>query len=947
MRPLPKFTYRLINLLVFLFFLYAKGQHTNEVFAQLDGESREIQVQQKYLYVNTSDTSLNSIWFYDWNNSYSSKRTPLSKRFAEEFNRSLHLARQKDRGFTTMISIVAENYQGLEWEYGETMDLLEVKLPHTLKAGDSIKIHLTYTLKLPDARFSGYGYRNDGGVYLKDWYLSPLVYRDGWLKYSNKNLDDLYTEKTERSQVQLVYPKTLFLSSNYKEVSSAEFPQGKQVVLEEQGVLSCEVFLMPQQNFTTHIAPNLKVVSDIEARKYNSPEQGASIIRIADFLEKHLGTYPHEHLLVSEQDYNRYPLYGINQLPSFVRPYDARFQYEMKFLKTALRTYLRESLFLDPRADKWVLDGVTNYLMIRFVEEYYPDQKWLGKLSKVWGVRSFNLAQMGFNDQYNLLHMLSVRSNLDQSLTTPNDSLIKLNQKIASGYKAGLGLAYIADYIGKEQVESAIQNFVRDRKGLPGTTASDFETALRATTDKELDWFFTEYVQTRKKIDYRIKKVVQDEDSIEVTLKNKRGTAVPISLFGLQGDSVVSKYWFSGFDSIERFRIPKNGEERLVLNYNKVIPEFNQRDNWKSLGGFFSSNKKIKFQFFKDTENPYYHQVFYVPIANYNIYDGITPGIRLYNKTFLERQFRFDIAPTYSFLERTLVGGGGFQYRKYHGKSGLFVSNYSLGGGTSHFQTNSRYTTITPSVSFGWRPGDLISNKRQFLNVRWRNVFRNIDPAIADQIDTDPDYSVFNVRYINRDNDIINFKNTELDFQYAQDFVKISFEWEFRRLFQNNRQINLRFFAGKFLKNDTNSDFFSFALDRPTDYLFDLDYLGRSEATGLVSQQIIIAEGGFKSRFDDAFANDWLATVNGSFNLWRWIELYGDLGLAHDNPGNTDFLYDSGLRLNLVTDYFELYFPLYSNLGWEIAQPDYGTRIRFVITVSPKTLTGLFTRKWF
>ena len=149
------------------------------------------------------------------------------------------------------------------------------------------------------------------------------------------------------------------------------------------------------------------------------------------------------------------------------------------------------------------------------------------------------------------------------------------------------------------------------------------------------------------------------------------------------------------------------------------------------------------------------------------------------------------------------------------------------------------------------------------------------------------------------------------------------------------------------MKNDTNSDFFSFALDRPTDYLFDLDYLGRSEATGLVSQQIIIAEGGFKSRFDDAFANDWLATLNGSFNLWRWIELYGDVGLAHDNPGNTDFLYDSGIRLNLVTDYFELYFPLYSNLGWEIAQPDYGTRIRFVITVSPKTLTGLFTRKWF
>lgn len=933
--------------MVFFMLHNVSAQHTNSVFAKIIPEEESIAVQQHYLYVNQSEDPLEEIWFYDWNNSYSSKRTPLSKRFSEEFNRGLHLARQRDRGSTDIISIVAKNYKGLKWEYAKEEDLFKVILPEALAPGDSIKIHFTYNLKLPDTRFSGYGYKDNGELYLKDWYFSPLAYRDGWHKYSNKNLDDLYTEQTAESEVQVIFPKQLYLNSNYKLGSESEFPQGKQVILKEKGVLNCELFLTLENNFTTHLTPKLRVVSDIEAKKYNSPEQGASIIRIADFLEEYLGEYPHDHLLVSEMDYNRYPLYGINQLPSFVRPYEARFQYEMKFLKTALRTYLRETIHMDPRVDKWVFDGLTNYLMIRFVEEHYPDQKWLGKLSKVWGFRSFNLAKMGFNDQYNLLHMLSVRSNLDQALSTPNDSLIKLNQKIASGYKAGLGLAYVADYIGKDKVEASIQEFVRERKGLPISSAKDYERILRKVSDKDLDWFFTEYVQTRKKIDYRIKKVEQGEDSIRVTLKNKRGTPVPISLFGLQGDSVVSKYWFSGFDSVKRFSIPKKGEERLVLNYNKVIPEFNQRDNWKSLGGFLSSNKKIRFQFFKDTENPYYNQFFYVPIANYNIYDGITPGIRLYNKTFLERQFRFDIAPTYSFLERTLVGGGGFSYRKYHGKSGLFVSNYSIGGGTSHFQTNSRYTTITPSVSFGWRPGDLISNKRQFLNARWRNVFRNIDPAIANEIDTDPDYSVFNVRYINRDNDIINFKSMELDFQYSRDFTKVSFEWEFRRLFQNNRQINLRLYAGKFLRNQTNSDFFSFALDRPTDYLFDLDYLGRSEATGLVSQQIIIAEGGFKSRFEDAFANDWLVATNGSFNLWRWIELYGDLGFASDNPGGTRFIYDSGVRLNLVTDYFELYFPLYSNLGWEIAQPDYGTRIRFIVTVSPKTLTGLFTRKWF
>jgi hypothetical protein len=154
-------------------------------------------------------------------------------------------------------------------------------------------------------------------------------------------------------------------------------------------------------------------------------------------------------------------------------------------------------------------------------------------------------------------------------------------------------------------------------------------------------------------------------------------------------------------------------------------------------------------------------------------------------------------------------------------------------------------------------------------------------------------------------------------------------------------------FGGVFLRNQNQSDFFSFALDRPTDYLFDYNYLGRSEDSGLYSQQIIIAEGGFKSKLQNPFSNNWMVTANGSFNLWRWIELFADAGLMNNKGDKTRFVYDAGLRLNLVTDYFELYLPFYSNNGWEISDANYSERIRFIITLSPRTLTGLFTRKWF
>ncbi len=90
-----------------------------------------------------------------------------------------------------------------------------------------------------------------------------------------------------------------------------------------------------------------------------------------------------------------------------------------------------------------------------------------------------------------------------------------------------------------------------------------------------------------------------------------------------------------------------------------------------------------------------------------------------------------------------------------------------------------------------------------------------------------------------------------------------------------------------------------------------------------------------------------MTTLNASANIWNWNEVYGDVGMIKNKNTAEQFVYDSGVRLNLVTDYFELYFPVYSNNGWEVGEKNYGERIRFIVTFNPDTLIGLFTRKWF
>ena len=923
---------------------YVGAQHRNLINATLDADENEVDIQQEFNYKNSSKDTLSILYFNDWANSYADKRTALAARFAEDFNRSLHLAKPDDRGSTNILGLADEEFRNLQWQRTEGLDLIEISLADPLPPGEEVKLYFTYTVKLPPARYTGYGYKPNGGFYLKDWYISPAVYDGSWQLYSNKNLEDLYTDNVN-TRIEFVYPENLLLGTNFNEVSIAEFSDRKQATLRGENRKNCEIILNINNRFVKHVTPFLIVVTDIGADKYDEISQGISIHRITEFIHNYLGPFPYEQLLVSEVDFEKNPLYGLNQLPSFIRPYDEQFQFEMKFLKTALRSYLKETIFLNPRKDHWINDAIVNYIMINFVEEFYPNQKLLGKLSNIWGLRTFHLAKMSFNDQYPFLYMLTARRNADQALSTSNDSLIKFNQKIANKYKAGLGLAYLADYIGKNKVDMGIRQFFNQYKLQP-VAPEDFKNALKTFAITDIDWFFDIYVNTDARIDFKITDVEKTDDSLTVTIKNKTGTNVPISLFGINNDTVVSEYWFSDITDEKTVKIPRLNEKRLVLNYDQKIPEFNQRDNWKSLNGFFSSNKKLKFQFLKDAEDPYVNQIFYMPVLTFNVYDGLTPGLRLTNKTLLQRPFIFDFSPSYAMLENSLVGYGRLNFRDYHRKSGHYVTNYALSGSSYHFQTNSRYSTFTPSIGFGWRPDNLISNRRKSLVFRYINVFRDIDPSLGD-LDTDPDYSVLNVRYSDYHNHIIDYFGWFVDGQYSNNFSKISFNMEYRKLFQNNRQLNLRFFLGTFLKNETNSDFFSFALDRPTDYLFDYNYLGRSESSGLVSQQIIIAEGGFKSQLPDPFADQWLATTNVSFNLWRWIELYGDVGFLKRKNNNARFLYDSGIRLNLVTDYFELYFPLYSNNGWEIAQPNYDQKIRFVVTLSPKTLIGLFTRRWF
>lgn len=935
-----------IKIFLLLFPVLFYSQHHSKISVRVNIEEKTLLIQQVLTYNNTSNDTLNHIILNDWNNAFSSKTSPLAKKFSDEFIRSFHLASEKERGFTSIKNIVDEKYKSVSWNRANAkVDLLKLELNEPILPCSKQTFSFTYLVKIPDAKFTKYGYYSNGSIILKNWYLNPAQFENKqFVLQSNENLDDIPNAFSD-FEIDIEIPNDFYLNSNLNILETLALSSTKKITLNAKNKSEVVIIIEPNLTYQTYKNEIIEVSCGIVDNKVNEIDKAIIFDRISRFTASKLGSPLTSKILISQEDYARQPFYGLNQLPSFLSPFSDNLMFELKFLKTYLNNYLKENLNLNQRRDYWIYDGIQLFLMMQYAEEYFPNLKMTGNVANLKILKPYHFVNLDFNQQFNYLYMLMARKNLDQPLNEPKNKLIKFNEQIASKYRAGLSFKYLDSYLGDDIVHNSIREYIQENQFF-GSNSRQFETVLLKNSPKNIDWFFRTVIETRDLIDYKFGKVTKTKDSLSINIINKTGTNVPISLYHVKENKVIHKSWITNITTDSTIIVPRFDADKLSLNYYNEVPEYNLRNNWKSLNTVFLNNRPFKFLFFKDLEEPNFNQLFFVPEAEFNIYDGIAPGIRFNNKSILNKPFTFSASPMFSTNTGTLVGKFSTVVEdNIREKGKLYAIRYMATGSRFHYTKDAFYSTFIPMVQFRFRDENLRTNKNEFIIVR--QVYVNRDKSEFTTDTKTENYNIFNLKYGNIQTEATKHFSILNDFQLSSSFGKIGTEIHFRKLFENNRQISLRFFAGAFMFRSTNSDFFSFSLDRPNDYMFDYNLLGRSETTGIFSQQYVYAEGGFKSKLNSRFANQWMTTINGTFNIWSWIQVYGDMGVLKNQYSNAKFVYDSGIHFNLVPDYFELFFPVYSSNGFELNSYNYSEKIRFVVTLAPKTLISLFTRKWF
>lgn len=438
---------------------------------------------------------------------------------AEEYKSDFHLAKNEDRGVSVITSI-KQDYQDLVFTTlpGQP-DVVKVDLESPLQPNESYKINLSYIVQIPNDKFTDYGITPFGDINLRYWYITPAVYNGEWQYYSNKDLDDLFIPAANLD-IEIICPKNYTVTSELNTSDVIKNINNQIIRLTGKNRVNTRLFLSKHSKFNTVEGDDFAIVSNIDDPNLDVIDKVLIDEKVTNFLIENLGSYPHEKLLLSNIDYIKEPIYGLNFLPKFIHPYPESFQYELKLVKIALYNYLENTLLINPRKDQWLLDGLQIYFLMKYVEINYPNMKFLGSLANFWGIKAFHAADLNFNDKYNLDYMAMARTNRDQPLSMVKDSLLKFNKSIANKYKAGVGLKYLDDFINSHVMETSIKSFLTENK-LKETSAKYFEVYLKHKTNKNIDWFFTDYISTRKKIDFKIKDVIKTVDSVTLTIKNK------------------------------------------------------------------------------------------------------------------------------------------------------------------------------------------------------------------------------------------------------------------------------------------------------------------------------------------------------------------------------------------------------------------------------------------
>jgi hypothetical protein len=860
---------------------------------------------EKIEYINNSPDTLKFIWFHLWPNAYKNDKTAFTDQMLENGSTKFYFSGKEDKGYINRLEFKVNNITAVAEDHPQHIDIVKIILPTPLPPGQKTIITTPFHVKLP-YNFSRGGH--DGQSYqATQWYPKPAVYdKKGWHPMTYLDQGEFYSEFGS-------FDVSITLPKNYIVAATGELQNAEEKKMLKEKALSYEKDLKifsenKKQPLGKNSKPFTPAVPASSAEIKTLQYKQKNIHDFAWFADKEFVVNYDTCRLASGRIIDVFTYYTFKHGNEWLN--------SIRYCKDAVRHYSSlvgeypynivqavqgpESFgggmeyptitVISPGGSAKDLDNTIAheighnwfYGILASNEREHP---WMDEGINSFYDEKYKTGKYGIQPKIERLAFeTKAITKTDQPIELSSEKYSEANYGLVAYYKTAEWLRYLESELGTEAFRKAMQEYYH-RWQFKHPQPEDFKKAMEESSGKNLDSAFS-YL-------------------------NKTGTLPNLQRTG-----------------------------------TKTIPIF----NLKALTEY--------------AKKPTKDLVLIGPAIGLNSYDKLMIGAFVTNMKLPPPSFQFLLAPMYATGSKKLTGLGFASYSFYPDK--LFKS-IDIGVSGSVFtadqfidddgnKTSLGFTKIVPGIKLAFKEKNPRSNFNRFIQFKsflineeglrfYRDTVITLpgpDTAISTKYRTISESRTLNqLRLVIENNRVLYPYSGELKIEQGEDFVRTAFTGKYFFNYSKEGGLDVRLFAGKFFYTSSKTITKQFATDRYhlnmtgangyEDYTYSDYFAGRNKFDGLLSQQIMVRDGGFKVRTDlladkVARTDDWLIAANFSTTIPSAInplsmlpvkiplKIFFDIGTYAEawkqKAENDRFLFDAGLHIPLLKETVNIYIPL-------------------------------------
>ncbi len=452
----------------------------------------------------------------------------------------------------------------------------------------------------------------------------------------------------------------------------------------------------------------------------------------------------------------------------------------------------------------------------------------------------------------------------------------------------------------KTYLTAASGIFVRDWQFRhPGP--DDLRNTFEKESGRDLSWFFTDIVSTKKTVDYSINRYSKNR----VLVKNRGRISSPLYLSAFS-DGQKSSAWHPGFSGKKWLDVPGTEADKIVLFDSVWIPELYNKNNTIRTHGVLRKAEPLNLHLFQLLENPARTEIGILPALGWNYYNKTMIGILLYSPFLPQQTFEYQLMPMFATGNHDLAGMGRVALNFYPDYSIFRAVQFSLDARRFGYasENGASYNRVKAEMLVTLNNKD---PKSSVVNTLKFSLLSADEPGSYMVYDFFKKFFLdVDASYTNRD--ALNPHSVNLNLEVNNDYVRSGIELNYTHALRYAKDaIEVRFYASAFLAKESDFDtYYDLRLSGAAgveDYRYEHLYLGRYENVvnedhvQWLSQQFVRNEGGFASYNPYAASDRWLTTLGvvfqdstgASLPVCKWRDLFRSRAKCMAGRGNGNF----------------------------------------------------------